>query len=138
VAKGTTRSAPAANAKSSSVTTPSTTSAPSATASAAASADKPKDSGLKPIDRAAVQAKTNAMAAAAASECASQKKPENKVETFSGNVGFRPDGSGSGFMQGVGGAQMCVRKKMLYWRIGKYAHPDEWHVESFKWSVTVK
>jgi len=107
-------------------------------ATASAEADKPKDPGLKPIDRAAVQAKVDATAAAAQSQCASQKAPENAVETYSGNAGFRPTGSTSNFMMGMGGAKPCVQSKMFGMSIGKYDHPESWHVETFKWSVTIK
>lgn len=93
---------------------------------------------LKPIDVAAVQKKVNAAAAAAAVECAKNKTPGVASETYTGSCGFRPDGSGTGAMSGSGGAQSCVQGKMLSIRIGKYAHPQEWHVETFPWSVTVK
>ena len=41
-------------------------------------------------------------------------------------------------MSGDGGARECVQTRMLSITIGKYAHPQEWHVEVFPWSVTVK
>lgn len=71
-------------------------------------------------------------------ECAKDKTPGGASETYTGSCGFRPDGSGTGGMSGSGGAQSCVKGKMLSIRIGKYAHPQEWHVETFPWSVTVK
>jgi len=93
---------------------------------------------LKPIDKAQVQKKVSSVAAAAAVECAKLKAPEAASEVYTGSCGFRPDGSTSGGMSGGGGAQDCVKQKMLNIRIGKYAHPQEWHVEIFPWSVTVK
>jgi hypothetical protein len=102
------------------------------------SAAPASESNLKPIDVAAVKAKVASTAAAAAAACAAKKKPGAASETFTGSCGFRPDGSGSGSMQGEGGAALCVRQKMLSIRIGKYAHPQEWYVEVIPWSVTVK
>ncbi|MBE7479279.1 MAG: serine/threonine protein kinase [Polyangiaceae bacterium] len=93
---------------------------------------------LKPIDVAAVQKKVSSAAAAAAVACAPNKTPGAASETYTGSCGFRPDGSGTGSMSGSGGAQACVQGKMLSIRIGKYAHPQEWHVETFPWTVTVK
>lgn len=115
--------------------------APAAAPSLEPAAPAPAASGgaeLKPIDLAAAQKKVNAAAAAAAVECAKFKKPGAASETFSGQRGFRPDGSATGGMSGDGGAQGCVKDKMFAVYYGKYSHPQEWHVETFAWSVTVK
>lgn len=106
---------------------------PSATATPAAAGGE-----LKPLDIAGTQKKVNAVAAAAAVECAKHKTAGVASEAYTGSCGFRPDGSTSGGMSGGGGAQACVKQKMLSITIGKYAHPQVWHVEIFPWSVTVK
>ncbi len=93
---------------------------------------------LKPIDKVAVQNKVNAVAATAAAACAKLKAVGAASESYSGSCGFRPDGSTAGGMSGDGGARECVQTRMLSITIGKYAHPQEWHVEVFPWSVTVK
>jgi hypothetical protein len=41
-------------------------------------------------------------------------------------------------MNGGGGAASCVKAKMFSLYIGKYAHPEAWHVETFPFNVTVK
>jgi hypothetical protein len=101
----------------------------------------PAPSGLAPFDRAKATAKVNAAAAAAASQCKAQKNPDAGVETFTGNVGFRPEGSVSTFMTGVGGARICVSKLMRAVSYGAYQEPPGTdpakHVESVKYTVTV-
>ncbi|MCC6899516.1 MAG: serine/threonine protein kinase [Polyangiaceae bacterium] len=109
--------------------------APSATATATVTAASGE---LKPLDIPGTQKKVNAVAAAAAVECAKHKTAGAASEAYTGSCGFRPDGSTSGGMSGGGGAQLCVRQKMLSITVGKYAHPQVWHVEIFPWSVTVK
>ena len=106
---------------------------PSATTTALAAGGE-----LKPLDIPGTQKKVNAVAAAAAAECAKHKTAGVASEAYTGSCGFRPDGSTSGGMSGGGGAQACVKQKMLSITIGKYAHPQVWHVEIFPWSVTVK
>ncbi len=101
-------------------------------------ATKPKKPELQPINRAAVQAKVDAAAASAATICASKKAPDASVETYSGSRGFRPDGTYTLSSRGVGGSKPCVTKIMRAVTVGKYKHDQEWHVEVFKWSVTVK
>jgi len=114
--------------------------APKEPAEPAPSAEPAKSgqAGLAPIDVAGTQAKVDARAASAAVQCAKLKSPENTTESFSGANGFRPDGSTSHFFKGVGGSRSCVYGLMTSMSIGKYAHPQEWHVETFKYSVTVK
>ncbi|MEZ4227240.1 MAG: protein kinase [Polyangiaceae bacterium] len=108
-----------------------------ATPVASASSSAP-GTGLKPIDRAAVQAKVDALAASATTQCAKDKSLDAGSESYSGRFGFRPDGSRSFFITGAGGARTCVRGVFYPYNVGKYAHPEEWHVEVFDWSVTVR
>jgi tRNA A-37 threonylcarbamoyl transferase component Bud32 len=114
------------------------TSAPGKTETPAPAPEAAKGDGLKPIDRGSVQALVNKTAAAAAVECRQFKSADAGVESYTGTAGFRPDGSSSGGMQGPGGSRSCVQTKMFGMKIGKYAHPQEWHVEVFSWSVSVK
>jgi hypothetical protein len=108
------------------------------TPSPQANADEKKTAGLRPIDRSAVQAKIDALAAGSTTACAKDKTADASVETYSGSCGYRPDGSTTKFFQGAGGARDCVRARVCAVTVGKYDHPQEWHVEVFKWSVSVK
>ena len=101
-------------------------------------AETPAAGKLAPIDVAAVKKKVDAAAASASVACAGSKAADAGAETYTGSCGFRPDGTASRGMSGGGGAQKCVRDKMFSLAIGKYAHPEEWHVEVFPWTVTVK
>lgn len=113
---------------------------PLATASATATPTSASSSAseLKPIDVAAVQKRVNQAAAGAAVQCAQLKAPGAASEAYSGSLGFRPDGSKTRFFQGLGGARDCVSQKLDAVDVGKYAHPQVWHVESFPFTVTVK
>lgn len=117
---------------------PKTAATAAATAPAQPATEEKSSSGLRPIDRASVQAKVDAAAAGAAAACAKDKATDASVETYSGTCGYRPDGTTTQFFQGAGGARNCVRARVCAVTVGKYEHAQEWHVEAFKWSVSVK
>ena len=137
----TTKGATSAAAQATATTTATTASAPGgppAPTAADTAAAKPDDKGLKPIDVAAVQKKVDSIAASAGVECAKFKTAGAAQESYTGTRGFRPDGSTAGGMSGDGGSQSCVKARMMGISIGKYAHPQEWHVEIFAFTVNVK
>ncbi len=127
---------PGSNATTPALTDTSQTPAPPDTSKPATTAAS--SGGLKPIDMAGTQKKVSSAAAAATTDCAKFKAKGAAVESYNGSAGFRPDGTSTASMNGDGGSRECVHDHMMNLHIGKYAHPEEWHVESFNWSVTIK